>query len=504
MQFSDLPTELVAQILENVHPCGARYNCLFVSRRIHELMLPIHYRTLRIPFIPGNRLTTLVRTVRRNAHLRGHTRTLCLGEDPYDVNRSVERIIGWADIALLFPALRKVELYAMTFERRTMLQFFAYCARAPVLEDVTVHFPDLVPLVRPLPGVKSLMWSFTVDSSSPVLCRPAGRVETQWIQKRFLESLDRCCPQLERLTVGCAGRESQWGISDRRDAEYDEDARHEIVVPSLEKLKEFRWLAHEGMTPEYIWETVADEVLQTHANQLEAVSWDFASPQLGVSEDGPAVFLSQLPKLTALKKLEICYTIRSITFGFTTGSNDIGYHTWPTANMLESAIDNWQPRALREIRIRYSVAGDTSNDCLQVVRALQRVKWLQRLDITFGIPYVGPNPCYDAQIYDGDPQQASIRCWYFDEIQMTELINNLPTSLETVMINLDGQHDVIDKYQQYEFKQGHDNPLKQWDEDYRASVQEYVSQRKSLPKKLVFDRMPGLREVFIGGYDLLD
>ncbi|KAK6526052.1 hypothetical protein TWF281_011092 [Arthrobotrys megalospora] len=507
MPLSTIPNEVLSQILSHASPSGTRYNCLLVSRRFYSLMLPIIYRDLQIPFINHNRLVTFIRTVRRNAFLGDYTRTLCLGEDPFDTKRSVERIIGSNDINKLFPFLYKVELFAMTFERAMLYRFWAYCARAQCLGEVVLHYPDLVPLVQPIKGLKKLTWSFTGCEISPVLMMWEGLEETKWILRKWLKSLGTCTPNLEALVVGCVGREGTWGISDRIGLEVEEWSRDEVVIPRLEKLREFEWREGEGIAPVVVWRNVAEELLDEHKEQLERLRWETAfcedTERAGIPHG--AISWDRLKTLTGLKKLEL-----ALYPGTPVPTQQLPPHanrpvTWTTDAILASSskfmdgLGEWDPKGLQEFKARFSIIGGSPDTEMKILKELQKAKNLKVLEMTFGIPAF-----IDSQTA-GEHGEKEFLYWYYDEKKMTDIINALPTSLESLILNFDGKHDVYDGYRQYEFEPMEDT-VDKWDEDgsIRSQIRAIVSQRGSLPRSILYDRMPNLKKVYIGGYDLVD
>ncbi|KAK6346586.1 hypothetical protein TWF696_006708 [Orbilia brochopaga] len=494
MSLEALPTELVAQILENVQTSGSRYNCLLVCRRFYDLMQPLIYRELNIPFLRLNRLVTLVRAVRKHTHLSEHTRSLTIGEDPYDPKRTVERLIGRDDISKLFPGLRKVQLYAMTFERGMMYRFLAYCARMPALEELVLQYPDLVPLVQPISGLKKLTWSVTMDEDSPVFRSEEGREETAWIQNRFVASLGMYCPALESLELGCLGREAQWGIADRQDAEFDATARMEVESVRLEKLREFAWRAGEGMAAASTWSIAVAVLLAEHAAQLETLRWELAGSTASATQ-----LLSWLPYTKAVRRLELQFWPGCF---IEVADGDGEYVVLPLGSLLAQKIEAWWCPVLQEVCLRYSVISGSCGEQVRVLQALHCAKQLRRLEVTFGVPMSKAGPTATAR--GSNPGDTELLCWYFDEVKMTEFLESLPPSLESLVVNFDGKHDVLDGFERYEFEQQHDNPLPEWEEEYKARVKEMVNQTKSIPRKVLFDRLPNLREAFIGGYDLVD
>ncbi|KAF3905221.1 hypothetical protein ABW21_db0201992 [Orbilia brochopaga] len=496
MSLSSLPTELVVQILENVHPSGSRYSCLLVCRRFHDLIQPLIYRDLNIPFLHHDRLVTLVRAVRRYPRLGEYTRALTIGEDPYDPKRTVERLMGRDDISKLFPNVRRVQLYAMTFERTMMYRFLAYCARMPMLEELVVQYPDLVPLMQPIPGLKKLTWSVTMDADSPVLREVEGRVETMWIQSRFLANLGTYCPLLETLQLGCLGREAQWGIADRQFAEFEPGERMPVVPVKLQKLREFSWLAGEGMAAAFIWNIMAGELFEEHAEQLETLRWDFAGSQASANQ----LMWALAP---AVKKLDFRFFPTSMAVIHPDGPRDIDVCAIvPDVRRLSEKIVEWGCPSLREASLRFSVITNSCGEQTRLLRALHCAKGLRKLVVTFGVPLVSAGPLATAK--GENPGDSELLCWYFNEWKMTEFLGCLPPSLETVVIDFDGKHDIIDEGERYEFEQQHDNPLPEWEEECKIRVKELVKQRKSIPKAVLYNRLPSLREAFIGGYDLVD
>ncbi|KAJ6256167.1 hypothetical protein Dda_9002 [Drechslerella dactyloides] len=491
MSFAQLPTELLAQVLENVRGTGTRYSCLLVNRRFHAIMQPLLYRDLRIPFLSENRLVTLVRAVRRFPHMASHTRSLTMGADPYDPRRTTERLVGREDLSRLFPTLRKVQLYGMTFERSMMILFLGYCSRMPALEELEVQYPDLVPLQRQLPLLKKLTWSVTMDGKSPVLCTREGQAETHWIMGRFLVSLARCCPALESVALGAIGREAQWGITDRQHPEYTESTRGLVDIPPVPTLREFTWLAGEGVQVTNIFHNLAADLLEAHAPKLESVRWAFTTAQ-----GSGNVFLKRLAEMVRLRSLSLHFTHNSFIeiYGMCMTS--------PSAKDVASEIEKWGAPALREVAMRWSVITDDCWEQVRLLRALHCASGLSRVGVTFGVPLVAAGPA--AVAAGRNPDGGELQCWYYDEAKMTEFLSSLPPSIETLVVKFDGVHDILDCFETYEFRQQHDNPLPEWSEEYRAQVRELVSQRKSIPKALLFDRLPSLREVHISGYNLVD
>ncbi|KAK6513121.1 hypothetical protein TWF506_009287 [Arthrobotrys conoides] len=502
MPLSTLPNELLSHILSHASPSGTRYNCLLVNRRFYSLMLPIIYRSLQIPFISHNRLVTFIRTVRRNAFLGPYTKSLCLGEDPFDNKRSVERIIGSNDINKLFPFLSKIELFAMTFERGMLYRFWAYCARAPCLAEVVVHYPDLVPLVQPIKGLKKLTWSFTGCWGSPVLALPEGWDETRWITKKWLKSLEACTPELETLVVGCVGREGTWGISDRIGLEVEVANRGgEIALPKLEKLREFEWREGEGIAPVIVWWDIAEGVLQEHQDQLERVRWEvavFGGLPISAESEG-VMFWNRVKEMKNLKRLEVALypgtPNPSQSVGSTEASGWNPQRHYNESYTFMSKAEDWNPRSLEEFKIRISIISASTDLERLILKLLEKAKGLKRFEITFGIPDFGEEASSGLEF----------NCWYFNVDVVTEIIKSLPPSLETLIIDFDGKHDVYDKYRQYEFGPMEDT-VDKWDEDgsIRPQIKDFVSQRRSIPKKLLYDRMPGLRKVYIGRYGIVD
>ncbi|KAF3225118.1 hypothetical protein TWF106_002996 [Orbilia oligospora] len=502
MPLSTLPNEILSQILSHASPSGTRYNCLLVNRRFYSLMLPIIYRSLQIPFINHNRLVTFIRTVRRNSFLGPYTKSLCLGEDPFDNKRSVERIIGSNDINKLFPFLYKIELFAMTFERGMLYRFWAYCARAACLGEVVVHYPDLVPLVQPIKGLKKLTWSFTGCWGSPVLLLPEGWDETKWIAKRWLKSLESCTPELETLVVGCVGREGTWGISDRIGLEVEAaDRKDEIALPKFEKLREFEWREGEGIAPVAVWWDIAAGVMEEHKDQLERVRWELAicGGEPYSAEPQGVLFWSGVRGMKKLKKLEVAlYPGTPVPSQSVERSAASAWsperHTAESYTFMSKAWE-WDPRGLEEFTIRFSIISASTVLEKKVLGELEKAKGLKKLEMTFGIPvYSSPS----------DEEKMEFHYWYYQVDVMTEIIENLPTTLETLTINFDGKHDVRDKYRQYEFGPMEDT-VDKWDEDgsIRAQIKDIVNQRQSIPKRVLYDRMPNLRTAYIGGYDLV-
>ncbi|KAK6343636.1 hypothetical protein TWF730_011227 [Orbilia blumenaviensis] len=503
MPFSSLPNELLSQILSHASPSGTRYSCLLVNRRFYSLMLPIIYRDLQIPFINHNRLVTFIRTVRRNAFLGEHTRSICLGEDPFDTKRSVERIIGSNDINKLFPFLSKIELFAMTFERTMLYRFWAYCARAQCLGEVVLHYPDLVPLVQPIKGLKKLTWSFTGCEISPVLMLPEGLQETKWILRKWLNSLGKCTPNLEALVVGCVGREGTWGISDRIGLEIEEWSREAVVLPRLEKLREFEWREGEGIKPAAVWRDVAEGVLEEHKDQLERLRWEVAFCPDGAYttvDQGPG-FWDMLKALTNLKKLElVLYPGSPVPSQQIGGTGQVGWTTEHISaamlKFLEGAAD-WDPKGLQEFKVRFSVIGPLLLAEHRLLGRLRNAKHLKTFEMTFGIPtFKNMEPPTNEGAKD-------FLYWYYDEAKMTQVIQSLPTVLRELLINFDGKHDVYDGYRQYEFGPMEDT-IDKWDEDgsTRAQIRDLVNQRRSLSGSLLRSHMPGLEKAYIGGYNI--
>ncbi|KAK6337122.1 hypothetical protein TWF718_009907 [Orbilia javanica] len=508
MSLSTIPNELLSQILSHASPSGTRYNCLLVNRRFYSLMLPIVYRDLQVPFIGHNRLVTLIRTVRRNEFLKTYTKTLCLGEDPFDNKRSVERIIGSNDINKLFPFLNKIELFAMTFERTMLYRFWAYCARATGLTEVVLHYPDLVPLVQPVKGLKKLTWSFTGCETSPILSLPGGVVETKWIANKWLKSLEGCLPELESLVIGCVGREGTWGISDRIGLEVEEAEIYrkvEFELPKFEKLREFEWKESEGIAPVVVWWDTAQNVMQAHKDQLERVRWEVAmcGGRTHSAESHGSMFSDGVKDMKNLKKLELAlYPGSSEPLEPGEPENE---NSWSMQNYFsESSIfiskaEDWVPKGLEEFKIRFSIIGSDPMLEKEILEKLGKLNYLRALEMTFGVPYYD-----DASDPEGEGKKE-FRYWYHDVKLMTDVINALPISLEKLVINFDGKHDTYDRYRQYEFEPIEDT-TDEWDEDgsIRAQIKGIVNQRRSIPKKLLYDRMPNLKEIYIGGYDLVN
>ncbi|KAF3903234.1 hypothetical protein ABW20_dc0104821 [Dactylellina cionopaga] len=492
-----LPNEVLSQVLKNVQPSGSRYNCLFVSRRFCSLMQPIIYRDLEIPFIIPNRLRTLIRAVTRYPKLGRVNRYLCLGEDPYDSNRSLERIIGGVDINKLFPFLKKLEIFAMTFERTMLYRLFAYCGRAKYLEELVVHYPDLVPLVSKIGGLKRLTWSVTAESGSQVLNTEDGFEETMWIQSRFLESLTNCCGTLEELTLGCVSRHSQWGISDRMEVETDKAARYEITPAKLENLKTFRWVAADGMSPAGVWFGVVNTVLEIHKDQLEELKWDFSSWTYD-----EATLLERLHEFTNLKRLDLHYTAQSfnaVISGRSDGGRDI---VVGSVKDLADILVKWDPRGLKDFRIRFSMIAKDCDGEIKLLQALQRAKSLRSLEISYGVPISYAGNYISA--YGDNSHEADLSSWYFDEAQMNNLLKNLPISLESVVIDFDGRHDILDGYRYHQFEKMEGETLPQWDDVFKTKVKEFVSQRRIIEKPVIFDQMHQLQRLDIKGYGFVD
>ncbi|KAK6537288.1 hypothetical protein TWF694_011481 [Orbilia ellipsospora] len=499
MSLEIIPNEILSQILSHLPTFGSRYNCLLVSHRFHNLMKPLLYRTLTIPFIHTNRLVTLIRAVRRNPYLGEMTKSLSLAEGADDKKRNLERIIGSVDINKLFPNLRKVELYAMTFERTMLLRFFAYCARAKGLEEIVLHYPDLVPLMQKMDGLKRLTWSFTADDGSKVLRSDEGRAETLWIQNKWLESLVKCCPELEKLRVGCVGRYANMPIADRREAEYYVHERREVEGPfRFEKLRELEWCSSEGMTTALCWDRVPLQILEDHRDQLESVRWEFSK-----AKHMDLLFLEELPKYTGLKRLDLCFTPQTNAV-FSVETLELVNPGFDITNIqssvaeLTTALSRWDPRGLREFRVRFALMASGCEAELMILRELQRAKNLKILEMTWGVPAADM-----FTITEKEDGEQGTQYWYHDDAKMANFIKSLPTTLERLKIDVDGKHDVIDKYNHEQYE-ANDIPLASWDETSREQVMEFLSRKVAVDKSLLFGRMPQLQDVFIGGHELVD
>ncbi|EPS41136.1 hypothetical protein H072_5002 [Dactylellina haptotyla CBS 200.50] len=495
-----LPPEIISQILSELPTWGSRYNCLFVSRGFHDLVKSTMYRDLHIPFIIHDRLVTLIRTVRRNAYLGIKTKSISLGEDPYDPHRSVERIIGANDITKLFPNLKRIELFAMTFERTMLYRFFAYCARTSGLEELVLHYPDLVPLVQKMGALKKLTWSFTSDDASPVLLADGSLAETEWIQAKWLDSLAKCCPELETLTVGSVNSHAGWGISDRTSVEYDDSMRDVVGPVKLEKLKEFNWVNAEGQTAAKCWAEVPTRVLDEHETQLESIRWDFGNEYGGVSPD---LFLGRIKRFTALKKLEIRYTLRAI-WEF---RGDPWPEDGPDINLQSTrdllfALSQWDPRGLQEFRIRFPIMGGDCEGEIKILQQLQRAKNLKVLEMTWGLPL--PTEGIFRTTMMKIAEDTTFYHWYFNEAKMAKFLRNIPESVETLIINFDGKHDTIDAYRQEQFERSRPEKQVKWKEEVWLKVQAIIHQKKTIPRAILFDRAPNLQNVYFGGYTLVE
>ncbi|KAF3908360.1 hypothetical protein AA313_de0209339 [Arthrobotrys entomopaga] len=415
MSIETTPNEILSQILSHLPTWGSRYNCLFVSHRFHHLMKPLIYRNLILttPFLHINRLVTLIRTVRRNSYLGEMAKSLSLGEQDWDMKRNLERIIGSVDINKLFPNLRKVEIYAMTFERGMLLRFFAYCARAKALEEIIVHYPDLVPLVQKMDGVKRFTWGLTGNCGSQVLKVDGGYEESVWIQRKWLASLVNCCPRLEKLTVGCVGIEADTPIFDRIEVEYDASDRAEVEGPfKLEKLKEFEWCAREHMAAVDCWHGLPLQILEHHKDQLESILWDFS-----IARELDRLFLEELPKCTVLKRLDLGFTGPFDAIREVLDTSDMSKLLGSVAG-LATMLEKWNPRGLQEFRFRFETLATDYETELKLLRELQRAKNLKVLEMTWGVPSMALFTNFDG----GDLSQVpDAQYWYHDDAKMVRI-----------------------------------------------------------------------------------
>ncbi|KAF3933735.1 hypothetical protein ABW19_dt0205504 [Dactylella cylindrospora] len=515
-----LPPELISHSLTFLDNPGELYPLLLASHQLHELAKPLLYRHLNIPFIPHNRLTTLIRAVRRFPYLGEYTRTLTLGEDPFDNKRSVERVIGSVDINKLFPHLRKIELFAMTFERSMLYRFFAYCSRAEALEEVVLHYPDLVPLVKEIKGLRRLTWSVTSDVFSPVFRIEGGRGvrETEWIQERWVESLGKCCPNLEEVRVGTASRHARWGVNDRRDVETGESERVQVDWENLklEKLKKVEWMVSEAEEPADVWKTAIGALLDVRGAHLEELKWAIST----WGEDDVLLDRLENGQIRGLKKLDLRVAFENLEFapeppkisdnddpdhysGGDSEDDDIPLYRpigkMPTRPKLAKALESWDPSGLQEFTIRFASIGFRNQSEITMLKALERAKSLKKLRMTWAYPALNLMDGGNITGYE----------WYFnddeyeDEKYMEELLSNLPSSLEEVFINYDGKYDPVEGYQSYHFEQDARGPPIR-DEELSSSIKDVLKQRKVLDKAILTKRMPHLREIYVGGYDFVD
>lgn len=417
MSLQTIPTELLTQILRNVTKSGDRYNCLLVCRRWYSITKSIIYRHLNVPFLSHNRLKTLVRAIRRYPDIGTCARTICLGDDPHDPKHSLEHTIGGNDINKLWPNITKIELFAMTFERSMLYRFLAYCSRAEHLEELVLHYPDIIPLMQPIGKLKRLTWSVTSIASASVFGQRAMQMETEWLQLKFLESLGVYCPELEELTLGSVSRHAEQPIIDRMSTERGPSDLVAPPLPRLPKLRKFRWEVVDYTVAD--WKTMPKVVLETHGSQLEELGWAFANEVVDLVMFGEDVSFD----LSNLKVLDL--DIKSSYQLLTTGKpSDILYENsgtiWAVKEEIEKALrgNRWNLRALKELNIKVWVEGHNNGKEIEIFQQLGQLRNLSKLTWKNAIPMFG---------WD-EAQVVFEKGWHHDKNEMVSWLNFPPGS----------------------------------------------------------------------------
>lgn len=251
--------------------------------------------------------------------------------------------------------------------------------------------------------------------------------------------------------------------------------------------------------------------MEVHKEQLERVRWETALNKDGDKPYDAAshgeMFWNGVKQMKRLKKLEMAVYPGSPVPGQSLGTDsETVWGARMTKHIVESegfmlGVKDWDPQGLEEFKIRFSIIAAVPQLEKKILEELEKAKYLKTLEITYGIPSFF-DPKASSEEEEG---KTKFHCWYYDVEMMTTVINSLPTSLETLIIDFDGKHDIFDAYGQYEFGPLEDT-MDRWDEDgsLRAQIKDIVNQRRAIPRKLLYDRMPNLKKVYIGGYDIVD